>query len=95
MLYGIKYFTDLAADIIIQKDDDTYACNFDPTKIDHSENAPDLEAQPIWQITCIRSSVLLENNTQISRTQTLYPFGSQHFCYKVSELFNYEYCYRL
>lgn len=95
MLYNIKSMAELAADIILEKGNDTYVCSFDPTKVDRSLNAPELEAQPIWQVTCYRNTILIDGEEEITRTQALYPNGSQQYKFKVSELLDYEYTYRL
>lgn len=95
MLYNIKSMAELAADIILEKGNDTYVCSFDPTKFDRSANAPAIEAQAIWQIICYRNSVLLDSEVEINRTQALYPNGSQQYRFKITEVFNYDYTYRL
>lgn len=95
MLYNIKSMAELAADVILEKGNDTYVCSFDPTKVDRSANAPAIEAQPVWQITCYRNSVMLDSEEEITRTQALYPNGSQQYHFKVTEVFDYNYTYRL
>lgn len=95
MLYGIKGAIELAADLIIEKGNDTYVCVYDPTKIDRSAGASPIEEQAIWQITCYRQSVIIDGQDEINRTQALYPRGSNAYAFAPSNISNLNFTYRL
>ena len=95
MIYGIKGAIDLAADLMIQKGNDTYVCVFDPSRINRSSDAPAPEQQNAWQITCYRQSVIIDGQNEINRTQALYPNGSNAYQFAPANIDNYNFTYRL
>ena len=91
MIYGIKAATELAADLIIEKNNNTYVCIFDPSKVDHTSGAPDIESQEIWQISLYHKTEV-NGATQL---KTLYPDGSNAYRFAPNNINSYTFKYRL
>lgn len=73
--YAEHMIAAIAADItVVTPDGDVYSGKFDRSRADFSG---DLKEQPIWQIR--KTAVSSDNGT--STYQTLYPEGSQAFCF--------------
>lgn len=95
MLYGIHVAATLNADLIIEKGNNTYVCMFNPRKVDRSANALPLEEQHVWQITCYRNSAIVDGQTAINKTQTLYPYGINDYKYAITDIDSIDFTYRL
>lgn len=77
----------LDADLIFEHDDETiFLCFIDASKLrDHKDMEP--EDAPVWSIT--RIQVVNENG--VKTYVRMYPGGSKHFEFSVSEKDNYDY----
>ena len=95
MLYGVKSIAELASDLVIEIGNDTYVCNYDPTKINRAAGAPELEQQNIWQIICYRQTTVQDGETEINRTQALYPEGMTTYAFAPVNIANYNFTYRV
>lgn len=92
MIYGAEGAAILSADIVFNVGADSYVCKFDPTKVDRSAGALPVEEQPVWSITLYQNKVVNETTT---RTNTLYPEGSNAYKFVAKDFANYNYTFRL
>ena len=92
MIYGAEGASALNADIVFNVGADSYVCKLDPTKVDRSPNALPVDEQPVWSITFYQTIPMGEN---ASRLNTLYPEGSNAYCFIAKNFANYNYQFRL
>ena len=95
MIYGIKGAVELSADLVIEKGDNTYVCNFDPTKVNRTSGAPAIESQEVWQIICYSTTQIIDGQDVINKTQALYPDGSCDYKFAPNNIDNLNFRYRL